>query len=82
MTAIEIQNLKVGDLVQRTICTKAEVEHGTAWWSNPEPVDEIFARNQNVNGQWFVCFYTVWHENGRMSGSITEGEYHVRMAAL
>lgn len=65
-TREQVENLAVGDYIIRQI-------NGRAW--QPEQVVEIHARgNNHYTGLAYVCFYTQWSENGRMSGSMSEWE--------
>ncbi|MFA5071180.1 MAG: hypothetical protein WC511_02305 [Candidatus Pacearchaeota archaeon] len=59
-TAEQIQNLKVGD--------KALNPYGV--W---EDIIEIYGRGQNVEGEWFVCFYTGDNQSS-ISHSYTENK--------
>lgn len=59
-TAEQIQNLKVGD--------KALNPYGE--W---DTVYEIYGRGQNVEGKWFVCFYT-GDNTSSISHSYQEGK--------
>lgn len=37
-------------------------------------VVEITARKEDIHGKLFICYYTTWSENARMSNSMKEGE--------
>jgi hypothetical protein len=59
-TAQEIQSFQIGDLAPNSLSKE---------W---QPITEIFARDKNVNGQWYICYYTRLRENSTISHSLVE----------
>lgn len=80
MTRNEIENLKVGDMIQYTLDLRNCKALPDARWSEPKPVVEIFAVGNNVHGRAYICLYREVDANCRMSHSCTEGEELIRLA--
>lgn len=60
-TREDVLNLKVGDLAPDC-------------FGNMKRVVDIYAQKDDVHGKAFVCYYTVWSDNAKMSHSIKEDE--------
>jgi hypothetical protein len=60
-TRNDIANLKVGDFAP-------------SGFTDPRRVVETTARRDDIHGKLFVCYYTEFGENARMSGSAKEDE--------
>lgn|GEM_PF-5066885 len=43
-------------------------------FGNYSEVVEVFAKNRDINGKWFVCYYVKFGDNARISHSAKEGE--------
>ena len=61
-TRQEIQSFQIGDLAPNSL--------SKTW----QPITEIYARKQDVNGKWFICYYTKFGENSTISHSLKENE--------
>lgn len=57
----DLASLKVGDRAPSSLGPEAEVT-------------EIFASGTDINGKFYVCYYTRFGENGSVSTSLKEGE--------
>lgn len=79
MTRAEIENLKLGDMLECTYDTAFGKALPEARYGEPKPVVEIIYRGYDVNGKAYVGFYVQYSEGCRMSGSITEGEEFYRL---
>lgn len=42
-----------------------------------KPIVEIFAKGQDVNGNWYCCYYVAHGENGKVSHSLKENELDI-----
>jgi hypothetical protein len=42
-----------------------------------KPIVKISAKQQDVNGKWFCCYYVKHSENGSVSGDLKEDELHI-----
>jgi hypothetical protein len=80
MTRQQIEDLKVGDKIQRRYPTLHGQPLPQSRWGEPEVVTRIFARGVSVRGKAYVCFDTRWSPNSEMSARVSEGEGHVRLA--
>lgn len=83
MTRTEIESLKVGDVLERTL----DVDGFTlkarpgARYGMKGAVTEISYRGVNVKGRTYVGGYTAFgSNNGAMSFSIAEGDESIRIA--
>lgn len=79
MTKIEIESLKVGDLLHHTHDTNRGRALPGARYSHSFRVVDIFARGVSVKGRAFACFYTDAGPNASISGSIAEGDEDYRL---
>ena len=78
MTRSEIQTLQIGDALENTMDTVDGKAQPNARYSQPRKVVEIYGQGDNVNGEAYVCFYTEFGPNSRISGSLHEGEEYYR----
>lgn len=58
-TKDQLINLMIGDLVPNC-------------FGKLRPVTQIHHRGTDINGKYFVCFYTQYSDNSSMSGSLKE----------
>jgi hypothetical protein len=80
VTREQIDALKVGDVLERTLSTRDGKALPDARYGFRGAVTEITARGTSVKGRRYVCFYTQFGENSTMSGSVAEGDEGVRYA--
>jgi hypothetical protein len=83
MTREQIEALKIGDELERTLDTIAFTEPSrvkpNARWGCRGKITSIHARGVSVKGHVYVCGYTSFGENGAtMSFSLSEGEEFIR----
>ena len=81
LTRADIARIQPGALVSTTYDTAHGAPLPTARWSRPRRVVEVFARQDDIHGKAFVCFYTEFGDNARISGGAKEDEMHVRIIA-
>ena len=65
LTREQIENLKVGDVLQY---------HINGVLTKPRKVVEIHARGVSIHGHAYVCFYQEFGEHSTISGSTSENE--------
>ncbi len=80
MTKQDIEGLQIGDRLEHTLDTAYGNVLPGARYSAARTVVEIFARGISIKGTAYVCFYTDFGPNSRISGSIGEGEQSYRFA--
>ena len=89
LTRDDIGRIKVGTMISYTYDVVSGGRQGTfaakptARWSEPRRVVGVFAREDDVLGLAFVCFYVEFNEggNGRRSYSVSQGDSCVRIIA-
>lgn len=81
LTRADIARIREGAMVITTYDTAHGLPLPDARWRAARRVVEVFARQDDINGKAFVCFYTEFGANARMSGSAKEGDTHVRIVA-
>lgn len=80
LTRADIARIVPGAVVRRTYdLGPGLLPVPNARWGDPVRVTSVHARGDNICGQAFVCFYTEHGPGSQLSGSITEGEGHVRI---
>lgn len=78
-TREQIEKLQIGDVLELCLSSQHGVPTPDARWGFQGPIDEIVCRKNDINGKLFILFYVSWgSNNGRMSGSIKEGEQMYR----
>lgn len=60
-TKADIENLKEGDLAPNC-------------FGEESPITQIFAKDTDISGRKFICYYVKFGPNGQISHSLTEGE--------
>jgi len=75
------QRVRVGAMVAATHDTAHGVPLPGARWSPPRRVVEVFARRDDIHGRAFVCFYTEFGEDARISDGAKEGDCRIRIPA-
>jgi len=89
LTRDDIGRIKVGTMISYTYDVVSGGRQGTfaakptARWSEPRRVVGVFAREDDVMGLAFVCFYVEFNEGegGMWSYSAGEHDTHVRIIA-
>ena len=81
LTRDDIARIRVGATVSMTFETAHGVPLAGARWSPPRRVTRVFARQDDLRGRAFVCFYTEYGERAEISASAKEGDVHVRVVA-
>lgn len=80
MTRQEIESLKPGIVLERTLDTVASKPQPNACWTFRGEITEISYRGTSVQGRAYVGGYTKFGDNnGKLSFSISEGQEHVRI---
>jgi hypothetical protein len=81
LTRADIARILEGAMIITTYDTAHGLPLLNARWSRPTRVVEVFARKDDINGKAFVCFYTEFGENARLSGGAKEGDMHLHIVA-